>query len=561
MGINVFYPSLKCRLFLRFEDFAPPTSPSPLPLPLPKTGPELFKENQGFVSTADIVPYSASYTLNSYRQADECHLTLPMKALPFDPRIIRAAAIQVFGGVVTPDEYATAMGPNGQTAVVPDLDFQGRPTEVFRGVIDKWEATLEGHDTVRLEARDATGVLIDAEITENVLAAIPGDLPLDQAIELLLLGDGKPPGTSKVPGLPGIRGLGVVNETGEPVLPTIRQIKPPQVFDSAGKIKRGKPGRGAKKKSSYWDLITDLAVGAGFLAYIRLGTIVVPSPVGTLTPVSRPVQLVITNPRTYYGETNDVRTFFYGGNVDKLRIRRNLTGLRTPTVEVRAYGSRVGRTFRARFPPTPTDNMPAPSGQGDREEVQVFTLKLDPTTPQGTIRLTLAAESIYEQLGRGEFEVNIKTKAMSILGFSDTSKVNTLDPDMFFLRPSDSIFVATNIADEGAGQVSTAVVFSTAGVGEKAAAIVADVFGGDQTKAQIATEVAQALESEFLQKVFRVQTIVVQWDYDRGFDFEVNSINFLDVRNATLATSNIQSAIQAAQDFAQTAVEALKERL
>ncbi len=154
----VFYPACKVRLQIRFEDFLPlPPLPAEPGVPGPQGGesfgPGLAEQIAGLAATGaafDVNPYDCSVELNSYRKADTCRVTLPFKRVPFDPRIIRSATVQVFGGAFAPGEYADAMGPTGALGlqlgdhVGIDLKEAGKPTELFRGFVDDVASLFDG---------------------------------------------------------------------------------------------------------------------------------------------------------------------------------------------------------------------------------------------------------------------------------------------------------------------------------------------------------------------------------------------------------------------------------
>lgn len=546
-GPWVFWPSCKVRLFLRFEDFLPQT-PTAIrtSFPNPIIGPEIYVPNPSTVVTQDIVPYDLSYELNSYRDADSLRFTIPAKSLPLDPRCVRAGTIQVFCGTISAEDFAMAVGPTGIRTVVADFDQNGNPTEVFRGVLDELTLVLDGNDTLSGSARDCTSVLIDAEITENVLNNLNPDLPIDLAIQTFLIGDGLPVGKSIVPGLPGAAGLQVVNETGIIPLPTLRTVLGEHAFDSLKKLKKNRPGRGAKAKISYWDAITDIVVGAGFIVYLRLGPVLPPAAAAgvagaPLVPTSRPPQLVISTPRTFYGSTANTRKFFYGGNVETLEIRRNMTGLVTPSCEVACYSESLGETVKAVYPVVPKANVAHAAGV-DRIEVRRFNLKnvgFDPAKPAFAAILPLCAASIYEQLGRGEYEVRVKTDVLSILGAGSNDP--NLEADMFTMVAGDPIIVGINVADPNLGKVSEFMLFDSLTADEQIRMLVTVL----RIDVDFATRFVTALQDARLQKLFRVQNIQVHWNFEMGFEFEISSINFLDVREALLGVADVAAQAKA----------------
>lgn len=536
---------------------APPTPAVPaVPTPL---GPEGFGPGIAEALTAfnsagvDIIPYTCNVELNSYRMADTTRISLPLERLPFDPRIIRSATVQIFGGTYTEQEFAEANGPVGAQGLLlsdivqpgPRTDV-GQSNELFRGFVDDWEISLTGRDTLDITARDLTGPLLDAELPENALRDLPNILPLDQVIQLLLTGDGGPtPVTSRRFGLPGFRGIVVVNEVAAPgstpdllieePLPILKDIRPPMWYSSKKMATKGRrnpadPGQ----RITYWDAITDLVTSAGLIVYMRPGKIPIQVPsVGSVLPAS---EVVITNPQTYYIESRTTgfafsnlstqRQLVYGRNVEEMTIKRKLGGVKTPTIEVRSFDPVTGIRLFGRYPPLPTNTQPAlgTAGAGDREEIKVFVLD-EISGPLAQLQLVATARSIYEQLGRGEITVNLRTKHMAGLEQNIDSGVVG---DLLRLRPGDPITIEVEPADVEAGRVAAHTLFTAATINERIISMVAKGL-----PEEIATLAATAMNNPFIQQEFRTSKNTMNFAHDQGWDFQIHAINYLDVRNAT----------------------------
>lgn len=530
-----FYPGVKVRLKVRFEDFeidAPPegfraTSPGEI---------EAFGSGSldgddptnPYIRTYDIEPYEFQVELNGPREADTASVSFPRAKMPFDPQIIRSATLQVFAGVFSSQEWAEAMQiPGSKGLRIPDLVPPGRPfagqsTEIFRGFVDDWDVKLGAQSVIQLKARDSTGFFMDAEVPENPLKGIPKDMPIDQVIVGMLTGDGLPVSIARR-GLPGATGTVVVVETQRPV-PTLAQIKPPTWFTHRKTAAKGRRQAANTKKMKFWDFITDLCVAAGLKAYVRPGR--VPQFIDGLGFGLPAAEIVITDAATYYKGTGGVlRTFTWGHNVSELQIKRKLGGVPVPTIEVRSFDFVERRQIIGRYPPAAKKrtNKATPTGKGDREEIQVYELD-ELSGPRAEEQATEAARHIYDSLARGEFEGMLRTKVLSAL---DAYQDNELAPDMLFLRPSDTIRVITDPARED---------YSVAPYDQKLKAMSAQQFyellraqGFDEA---VALAAANASYDPRVQREFFVQSVGINWDKDRGFDFDVGFINYLDVRGA-----------------------------
>lgn len=329
-------------------------------------------------------------------------------------------------------------------------------------------------------------------------------------------------------GLSGSRGIRVVNNTGEP-LPPIGDIKGAEWFDSKGSIKKSK-SRGTAAKMSYWDFITDLCVGSGYICYIRTPK-TQPVPIAnTLIDISPNAELVIDHPRTYYPDISDEpRRFIYGYNVNRIELARDYNAATLPkAIVVSAIAAESGKTVTYRHPPLPPKQRKSNratidiQGTGDREDVDRYILK--DRVPEGSIQATLKrhAESIYDQLFRAELTVSIET---SVLNAFDTD--NPALADMLQLRPADPIEV--QIAGQTVEKDETSAItgmgqFRALGNIERRLRLIE--LGMDPL---LANAIGAAEESPFFQRVFRVQSVQVDWDSETGFNFNVEAINYLDV--------------------------------
>lgn len=520
-----------------------------------------------------VVPYSCRVTKNSYREADRCQLVIPFAKFPFDPRILRAAGVQVFGGSLRGDVFARQYPGVGSAPqlTVPDVNIEeGTSNEIFRGFCDDWELTLDDKEPqVRVSARDFTAQFLDEEIPPNQVVNIPPKLPIDQVIRLIINGSKGVPqptdGKTKLPlikGLPGVSGMGVVNEAvddkGRPLrpLPGLGDFHAPSWFDSKRTAKKNRSG-GAKSKINYWDFITDIVVAAGLTVYIRPGTVPVFLPgVGFAPPAA---EIVITNPRTYYKDAGanvpagvrpdfpeGIRRYVYGVNVQEITFRRNLGGKVTPTVEVRSFDTRARQSIVERFPPVSKTTKAQPSAAGDRETVRVVTIN-GLSGERGRKTARLYARNIYEQLGRDELQVTIMTTSQTAFPIrrERAARSGIYKSDIFQLSPGDPIEVVVNLQDSGAspvGQVSVANAFYSYGERQRA-----DFLEKAGYNRQLASAIAASSVNPAVQKEFRTQEVDYNWDYSRGWDFRIQAINYLDVRNS-IDTNNSPSQLIVDQD-------------
>lgn len=341
-------------------------------------------------------------------------------------------------------------------------------------------------------------------------------------------------------GLHEARGMKVVNATGEP-LPSFGDLKGASWFDSAGSIKKSRSrGKGSNNtKISYWDFITDLCVGNGYIVYIR-----VPPTTNTITPdlaqlfgvdPTPPAEIVIDRPRTYYKDIpSEVRRFIYGYNVNRLELTRNYNGRELPTaIVVSAIEDETGRIVTQRHPPEKPSLTKKQKGSvanratldvtgtGDKEELDRFIMA--DRIPAANIKeaLTRYAEMVYEQLSRGEMEVKIETKTMN--GFP--SNWDTENVDMLRLRPADAIEVEVTPLDSiGFVGVTTAGQYQEMSADQRLEYLTK--IGMEPT---LIAALLLAEDNPLIQSVFRVQDVMIEFTENEGFHFQVDALNYLDV--------------------------------
>lgn len=549
----IYHDACKVRIQVRFEEYdsdapqvALPSQPAIRRVP---AGSEAFglgivqdtERRGGFKNIGfDIIPSSCVVERNSYRKADEARCTFPAQRLPLDPKTIRAMTIQIYGGVYSARSYAEVLTRAEPTQLIlPDkIPFDdnkkaneqpeaGVSNELFRGSVDEIKLSLGRGDMVELRARDLTQEFIDTPIPPNALRDIPKNAPLDEVIRLLIRGDGKPPDGTRRLGVIGVKEVRVVNEVIDEAtdrirtLPSFRQFRPPTYFDSKGTVKKG--GKQPKKQPrlNFWDLITDICITAGLLVHVRA--------VENEDDVS--AEVVITNARTYYGETlgrngvkfiqeRQVRHFLYGINILKLETSRRLKGIVVPTIELRSWDPVEGVQNIARFPQRKKNNNPSVSGKADRETIRTIPVA-NLSGPDAKAILREYAESVYEQLARPEMKVKVRTRQLS--GF--LSNFNDGDvADLFQLRTKDPIFVDVERAQIEEGNVNRNTFLAQMTQREKIQDMKVNGIDGN-----IAAAIVEPQVSQFVQREFRTQTVV--YNFQGTWDISIDAINYLDVRN------------------------------
>jgi hypothetical protein len=279
----------------------------------------------------ETTPISARVCRNGYHDADTWSLDFDARAMPFDPDLIRSAAAFVY-------MYAAESMDDPREWAVPDY-------EMVRGLADDASISLSDDGQVlSMEGRDYTGLLLDAEWDPR--DRIPAGRPLDETIQALA--DAAAP--------PGTRARFEVEWRSADVPPIV------------GRAHRStkKKGLWVKPGKSVWDVIYEMAISHGSIAYVDGETIVLDDPnVQTELTLARAPQLV------------------YGRNLDSLEVSRHLTKERVPQIKMVAYDPRSGERVEVLYPErgekvtnglgAKKDEIlviPAPKGIGDRDTLR-----------------------------------------------------------------------------------------------------------------------------------------------------------------------------------------------
>jgi len=343
----------------------------------------------------ETTPRSATVSRNGYHDADTWSLEFDARALPFDPEIVSGAAafIYMFNSSSLDDRREWA---------VPGF-------EMVRGIAD--DAFLEMSEdgmVFRLEGRDYTSLLSDPEWDPR--DRIPFGESLDKTIQELA-DAAAPPGTRAR--------FEVVFDSDF--------HSPPRVGASQRKTKR--KGLWVKPGTSYWQVIYDLALSHGFIAYVQ------------------GEQIIITDPETQTRQSLErAPRLVYGRNLMSLSCERKLTKERVPQIKIVGYDPATGKRVEVVYPErsdkvttglgTKRDEvmlLPAPRGVSDRE-----TLKR-------------VARSRYMGMARSETTYHAETMDLESLDGQDLLRLQAGSPialqfDAFNRETMRSLSVSERVA-------------------------------------------------------------------------------------------------------------------
>lgn len=467
-----------------------------------------------------IIPIRASLSLNGIRTASTLTLELAFADLPMEPRMIRGVGVDFYLGTVTASEFQRGIAgetrdePGGATVplnLIPTeyTDGFGRPRTNLRfsGWVDEWEvAWSDGQPIVRLQCRDNSSILLDTEAP--AMLAVDPKIPLDKAFAKYLTV------------FPQFGGISVQYLPKGIEAPTYIKASQKVAF----KVPFGPPGA-TGGKATVLDYLSDIAAHLGLV--VRFDAV-------TAT-------LIIQQPRTIYGNkfpkregdpfsgrvvgarsrTLPFRLFVWGRNVKEYNFKRKFTVAGPTTIEVRSYSTTLKRYLVARYPIKKERlERGLPGALLPDEKIQQFFypgIKDEPT-------LRAIAQGIYEQLGRNELDVFIRTMDLGSFGGS------ALDPDLLDCQPGDTIqFEVTD--DDSTAETSTLNDIERQQTSaSKAATFMANLgYGPEFSQAY-----GEARENALMQPYFRVKRMEFSWDIEKGVDIGVQAVNYIEVRGDTL---------------------------
>lgn len=492
----------------------PASGPEPGDAPVAIDGPP----PDGRVVLGGIVPRSVQIERNGLRSADTATVVLNHTDAPFDPRLIRGAAIEITLGIVEPDQFAAGVagarrsdgtlvsmversrelaGPEGRTA----------NTTRFIGWVDDWQIMLDGKegDTISLECRDLSALFFDTQLATG--DGVDLTRPIDAGVQDFLGGYVELEGINVVWGRPGALNPGTAPTPGDAVPITSR----PGGGDGARARRTG------DQQQNLWDHITEVTARVG------------------LVPVLYDYELHIVEPRTYFTGSDVARRMVYGRNLRHLEFTRKLGGVRVPTIEVRCYDPTIGRTRWARYPGSDagvnagvfgeTDppraprraNVPTVSGHNPTERIQTYLV----TGVNDGAVLYRVARNLFEQIGRQEIEGNLETDDVQSVEPSDGAPADVLSLDT-----GDAVELLVS----GGPNVPDASGMTAAQIQALSRDARSEYLQRIGWSEQVADRFAELQDATANQTVFRVQNVRLSWDQAQGFTATVDFINFIEVR-------------------------------
>lgn len=548
---HAFYPSLVVNFKLRFDEALTTTSTSysdpatvqpalkdPQPAKQPLTVSDKLSQVMG------LIPKQATVELPGYRHAGKFNLTFEYKDFPIDPRVIRAAQVELHLGAVEDADFAKGMvlktgGPRTSVLNTRNGTAMRLDTLLMLGTIDSIDTE---HGTsgsiVHMEGRDLRGLLLDLPLTAGVLQKLALDKPIDDVVtqivnESPLLAEELKKGTFTVAVDPAEWSNGVLPVVDASVVQRHQQ-------DAQGK-KQSVAMKGNPDSGNFWDLITQFCFLVGAIPWFK-GTELRISPGKTLykqiaqgtmpssgqTPFAGGKKRTLTTIVGGQKKTEDItiRRLAYGADILSFKLERKLTGKKVPRIVVVSTDSDAAakgvrnRTIEAEFPPKPIVTSTSPDGSTPVME----DLRIPVPGIKDKARLTAIAESIYHEVGRGEMGGSCSTKDLASFGGTNQ------DPDLLFLRPGDAVEVVTSAASVLGARpaiISELTSHNATSQQEEEKALTDRL--GDPNLARVLVATARNTVAE-LQRVFRVKDVKFNWNSQSGVSIDFDFHNFVEIR-------------------------------
>jgi len=275
-----------------------------------------------------------------------------------------------------------------------------------------------------------------------------------------------------------------------------------------------------------WDFLTDVVSSLGHL--IRLdGTNIIIERVRTLLGIQTTGKGIARPDDPFKGSNGrSYRQFIYGRNILELKTTRSFVRTVPTNIEVRSYDPVKKSPVVARYPSRVAGAGVHTSipGDGGAEEKWLVWRVAPGITNKDTLRVI--AQNIYEQLGRQELQIHLKTKNLASFGGGNA------DPDLLDMKSGDSFELLTNRGEDTDGpdpENSSSITQI-----EKQLSVFRDRnvefmktrgFPDDFAKAY-----AKVYTDIGFQTVFRTKTVAVNWNVDTGVAIDIEGINYVEVR-------------------------------
>ena len=544
--LQSYYPRCTIRLILRFDEFgvngpleklvpkastknlngiAPPRSP--LTAQLDSTAPagvtryvlavpgsvttggpqDQTSSSDGLTWDVTVIPKSMAWNQNGLKSASTMTAVIRYIDCPIDPRLVRCLAVEMVLGCITEDQMvAQASAPMIKDAVIIPQTFTGPNGETrsnvrFLGFANKFAAKWEtGEPVISLECQDNTQLLHNQEMSPSL--TLDSTKPLDLAVATFL--------SNYVQ----LAGISVEYRPSTDTPPVLSKV----LSGTAFRPNFGPPmskGSAGSQKASIWDYLTDICGAVGHAIRMDGTTIILQRVRSLLTNSSAARPDDPYQPRTVDGQTFTYRPFIYGRNIETLEVTRNYSKAVPKNIELRALCTERKTVLVARFPQL-KDRI-AYALPGNTQPDNSWSVKeVSGINDQAT--LNDLAQQYYEQQGRQELEIAIKTKNLGSFGGSN------LDPDVLDMKVGDTFDLLVNRDPDNVNQM-TNIELNLTGIGTSAAFMRALGFSDG-----FADAYATAYTNAAFLTQFKLKGLKVDWNCDTGVSLDLEGINYIEIR-------------------------------
>jgi len=501
----------------------------------------------------DVTALSSSRRANSYRSADELDLTFSWNTMPIDSRLIRAILVLHFTGTVPATAFASGIrerAPNSATPSGYTIPATYRNLR-FMGLADELDDDhAAGTDTLSIKCRDLTAILLDNKVSPTTMKEIKVGATILDAIKALL---------ATLPSAQIIRGpfprpanIALRKITNGAYVRTATSAKKRNKADGGGTAEQpvGGATRGASKEQgdSYWDAITDLCIAHGLVPMLELDKLVIQEPRTYFTGVpevagSPNTPSFPTPHRLSLGQKKgEPRVMVFGRNVESLKFKRKLTGVKAPHVRVVAFDpdqkDASKRLVQVDYPDASNKQATSVDPTGKNASAEYLVVPVYGITSKRILRRV--ARQTYENISHGEFGISFSTSDPASLG--PRAPDGTIlpgwdgndDPDLLDLKAGDPvrILVAPTQRNLGAMYSLSELNQMLARVNGLAGVESAIKFLQDRGwELETATQLVKLLRSANPPDVFRVQGVSFAYNGESGdFTVDVDARDYARIR-------------------------------
>lgn len=321
------------------------------------------------IHTITATPREVEIRQNDHRQADTAEVTVDYDDLPLDPRAVRWARVSAF---------LADMGRNA------DLEIQQGSREHLRflGFADDSAVRLgDDGETVTLSCRDYTALLLDYPWDGRLVDVTR---PLSRVVSDVL------------EGVPGTAGGRLPVEYTEGAADVVLK-------DLVGKKKWAPRGQ----QDNAWTILVELCGLAGLIPVVKLDTL-----------------WVLTA-----NEQGEQRAeFVYGGNVERLELKRKRAEVETAQIEARCWDAATRTTRVGLWPESAAGRKKIGADGKATTDVRVLPFLLAGTYSETDLRNI--ARGIYDEMRLGQVEGRLETRNLRDVeedGATDLTRLRNAD--------------------------------------------------------------------------------------------------------------------------------------